>query len=239
MSGISNPIQVTLALPTYNEEKNIVKILDQSIDSLEKLQRTWEIIVIDNYSNDITPNLVKQYIKDEPRVRIIVHNENRLYSGSCATALREAKGQYVAIMDSDGQFVASDLPKFIEKLENGTNLVFGWRRKRNDPFMRLVMSAVFNLLGKLWLGYPFHDLNSGIRMFDQKFVSIAKITHRINMANPELYIRAKSANLKLDEVEIQHFERSEGATSHDFAKSWEIFVDVNKYFMSLRKELER
>jgi glycosyltransferase involved in cell wall biosynthesis len=238
MQTINHGVEVTLALPAYNEENNILKVLAESKDVLEKLGRTWEIIVIDNHSNDQTPDLVKAYMKNEPRVRLVVHDENRLYSGSCTTALRESKGQYVAIMDSDGQFVAADLPAFIGKLENGANFVIGWRRKRYDPAMRLMTSAVFNLLGKFWLGYPFHDLNCGIRMFDRRFIEAAVIRHRINMANPEFYVRAKLARLSLDECEVQHFERIGGTTSHNFRKSWQIFVSVNRYFMALRDELK-
>ncbi len=238
MSGLNGNVEVTLALPAYNEEKNIVNVLNDSVASLEKLRCAWEIIVIDNCSNDSTKELVRQYSEKEPRVRIIVHDENRLYSGSCATAIENAKGKYVAIMDSDGQFVAADLPKFVDKLRNGANFVMGWRRNRNDPFMRLVTSAVFNFLGKFWLKYPLHDLNCGIRMFDRSFVDNAKIEYKINMVNPELYVRAKLANLKLDEVEIQHFERTEGITCHNFWKSWKIFMDVNMYMRHLRKRFK-
>jgi glycosyltransferase involved in cell wall biosynthesis len=237
MPEISNSVEVTLALPAYNEEANIIEVLEKSIAFMDQMKRTWEIIVVDNHSNDRTPQKVRDFMRNEPRVRLVVHDENRLYSGSCATAIREAKGHYVAIIDSDGQFSAADLPKFIGKLEKGANLVVGWRHDRHDPLMRLITSAIFNLLGKVWLGYPLHDLNCGIRMFDRKFMEVVQIKHRINMSNPELYLRAKLAGLKLDECAVQHFERFGGVTSHNFSKSWQIFVTVNKYFKALRKEL--
>ena len=238
MSEVAASPDITLALPAYNEQDNITNVLDQSAAAMEQLGRTWEILVIDNHSSDRTPQVVAEYARREPRVRLIVHDENRLYSGSCATALREAKGKYLAIMDSDGQFTAADLPKFLEKLQGGANFVNGWRRERHDPFLRLVMSSVFNLLGKLWLGFPLHDLNCGIRMFDRKFMAAAAIKHRINMANPEFYVRAKLAGLVLDEVPIQHAERKAGVTSHDLGKMWRIFVTVNRYFRDLGRELK-
>jgi glycosyltransferase involved in cell wall biosynthesis len=238
MQITSKTIDVTLALPAYNEEGNIVKVLAKSIKFLSSIDKTWEIIVIDNHSSDRTPQLIRDFIQKESRVRLVVHDENRFYSGSCATALREAKGQFVAIMDSDGQFSANDLSKFINKLENGANLVFGWRHNRHDPQMRLITSAIFNFLGKIWLKYPLHDLNCGIRMFDRKFIEVAQIKYRINMSNPEFYVRAKLAGLKIDECEASHAERLAGVTSHNFFKSWQIFVVVNKYFMALRKEMK-
>lgn len=227
---------ITLALPCYNEADNIVSVMQASIVELEKLGRPWELIVIDNHSSDRTADVVQEFILTESRVRLIVHPENRLYSGSCATALREAHGELVAIMDSDRQFSAVDLPRMIAQLEAGANLVIGWRKERHDPFSRKLMSAVFNIMGKLCLGFPLHDLNCGIRMFDRKFIEAAEIRHRINMVNPELYVRAYNAGLKLDEVIITHAERTEGQTSHDFKKSYHIFMSVNAYFRALRAE---
>jgi len=228
---------VTLALPAYNEEGSIAKVVDDSRRALEGLARSWEMIVIDNFSSDRTCEVVREIAARDPRVRLIAHESNRLYSGSCKTALTESRGRHVAIMDSDGQFTAADLPRFIEKLDGGANLVFGWRRKRHDSVGRKLMSFVFNTLGKVYLGFPLHDLNCGIRMFDCRFMEVAEIHHEINMANPELFVRAKRAGLKIDEVEIQHFEREEGVTSHNLGRIFEIFLEVNQYFAALRKEL--
>jgi dolichol-phosphate mannosyltransferase len=227
---------VTLALPCYNEADNIVSVIRASIVDLEMLGRPWELIVIDNHSSDRTADVVREFVETESRVRLIVHPENRLYSGSCATALREANGEMVAIMDSDRQFSTVDLPQMIARLEAGANLVIGWRKERHDPFSRKFMSAVFNMMGKCWLGFPLHDLNCGIRMFDRRFMEVAEIRHRINMVNPEMYVRAYNAGLKVDEVTITHAERTEGQTSHDFKRSYNIFMSVNAYFRALRSE---
>lgn len=230
---------ISLALPCYNESENIVSVMQASIQELEKIGRPWELIVIDNHSSDQTSAVVQKFIQTEPRVRLIVHPENRLYSGSCATALCEAKGEHIAIMDSDGQFSAVDLSQMIARLAAGANLVIGWRKQRHDPLSRKFTSAIFNLMGKLWLGFPLHDLNCGIRMFDRKFATVAKINHRINMVNPEFYVRAYNANLVISEVVITHAERTKGQTSHDFGKSYQIFITVNKYFRILRLEKKR
>ncbi len=231
-------IEVTLALPAYNESENISSVLDASIRALESLGTTWEVIVIDNFSSDNTTEVAQTYADRDPRVRVIRHDRNRLYSGSCATAIREANGNRVAIMDSDGQALAVDLPLFMERLDNGANLVFGWRKERNDPFSRLAISAVFNWLGKFKLKFPFHDLNCGYRVFDRAFLEVAEIKHEINLANPELYVRAYNAGLTVDEVAIQHLPRAGGDSSHDFLRSGKLFVNVYRYFSALRKEMK-
>jgi glycosyltransferase involved in cell wall biosynthesis len=236
MQPPANP-EISLVLPAYNEQGNIRKVITESVEALEGLGRAWEIMVVDNHSSDGTAAEVRLAMQSEPRIRLVVHDENRLYSGSCRTALAESRGKHVAIMDSDGQFTAADLPRFLAELQSGANLVFGWRRKRHDPAFRKVASFVFNKLGWWWLGVRLHDLNVGMRMFDRRFIESAEIRYRINLANPELYVRAKQADLSITEVPIQHFERGSGKACHNFRKLGRLFLDVNAYLMSLRREL--
>jgi glycosyltransferase involved in cell wall biosynthesis len=230
-------VDVTLALPTYNESQTIALVLSEAISVLESLERSWEILVIDNASTDDTVMIADGFASRDPRIHVVRHDENRLYSGSCRTALQLAQGKLVGFMDSDGQAIAQDLPRFIGLLEQGHNLVFGWRSKRDDPLGRLVASRLFNILGKWYVGYPFHDLNCGWRMFDRTFIDVADIRYRVNSANPELFVRARLAQLSVAEVEIGHRPRFGGRTSHNFRKPVQVFLDSRRYFRSLQREL--
>lgn len=231
------PPEVSLAMPCYNEEANIKRVVLDSVEHLTKSGLTWEILVIDNCSSDQTAAEVRQLMASEPRIRLIVHEANRFYAGSCQTAVSECRGKYLAIMDSDCQFTIADLPKFLQKINAGANLVFGWRKVRHDPFFRKVTSTVFNKLGWWYLGVNIHDLNVGLRVMDRKCIDAASFHYRLNFANPELFVRAKQAGLKIDDVEIQHFERTAGAVCHNFRKSLKLFSDVNRYLAALRREL--
>lgn len=230
--------EVTLGLPCYNERDNITDVLVASVAALERLGRTWEVIVVDNHSSDGTPAVVEEFVRHEPRVRLVVHEKNRFYSGSCQTILTQARGEYIAIMDSDGQFMASDLPQFLTELEGGANLVFGWRHHRQDPWTRKVMSKVFNAMARYYIGFRLHDLNVGLRMFDRRFADAAAVRHTLNMANPELFVRAKLAGLTCAEVPIQHAERTKGASCHNVRHLFRIFRTVTRYFRALSQELK-
>jgi glycosyltransferase involved in cell wall biosynthesis len=229
--------EVSLALPCFNECDNIARVLEHSISVLEQLGAAWELIVIDNHSSDGTPERVRPFAERDRRVRLIVHDVNRYYSGSCWTALAQARGQRVAIMDSDGQFSAHDLPRFLQKLDEGANLVMGWRKVRHDPPARKAMSWVFNKMAQRYLGSELHDLNVGIRMFDRQFIAAAQIKHSLNLANPELYVRAKLAGLVVAEVEASHFPRDEGQSCHSVLKLCQTFLKVRRYFRDLQNEL--
>lgn len=149
--------------------------------------------------------------------------------------MKEAKGKYLAILDSDGQIRADDLTPFLKKINNGANIVFGWRKPRHDPFFRILISRLFNFLGRLWFKSSLHDLNCGMRMFDREFIEACPIKYRINMVNPEMFVRAKNANLVIDEEIVRHSPRLGGETSHNLLAFWRIFLDVNLYFANLRK----
>lgn len=213
-------------------------MLDDCVAALNELGRTWEILVIDNHSSDNTAERVREYSARQKGVRLIVHEANRMYSGSCRTAMKEAQGQYVAIMDSDGQMDPRDLAVFLAKLEGGADIIFGWRRQRHDPLFRLLISQFFNLLGRWRLGFPLHDLNCGLRMFTRAYCQKAEIQHTINMVNPELYVRAVQHHFKIDEAEVRHMERKAGQTSHNLLKLWRILLDVDRYFRLLSRELK-
>jgi glycosyltransferase involved in cell wall biosynthesis len=234
-SGVS--VDLSVILPAYNERDNIGPVLDEAVPVLEGLGLAWEILVIDNHSADGTPEVVRRYAAAEPRIRLIVHDRNRLYSGSCQTGMRASLGRYVAIMNSDCQYTAADLPRFLEAVRGGANLVFGWRRRRRDPWPRKVVSWVFNRLARLRLGVRLHDLNVGLCMFDRAFLEDAPIRHSINMANPELWVRARQRHLAVGEIEVRHFHRRAGRSSHNFLRLFGLFRQVDAYFAALAREL--
>jgi len=229
--------RITVALPAYNEEETIAKVLAECQAVLDGLPNEYELIVVDNCSTDRTAATVESLAAGDGRIRLISHAENRLYSGSCETALRSATGEYLIIMDSDGQMVPSDIPLFLARIDGGEDVVFGRRKERHDPVFRLMSSKLFNFLGKAFLRYPFADLNCGIRAFNRRAIDAVHLSHRINMANPEIYVKARINGLGIAEMNVQHRERLGGTTSHDFGKSWQLLREVLRYFNALRREL--
>ncbi len=224
---------ITVGMPAYNEEANIRNVVADSVAALEKQAEPWELIVIDNHSSDGTVEAVKEMMANDSRIRIVEHETNRFYSGSVASILRESRGDFIMIIDSDGQFTVEDLPVFMTKLRGGADFVLGWRKHRNDPVFRLVASWIFKQMGKKWLGFNLHDLNCGIRMFNRTFADAAVITSKINLANPELFACAMKHGLKVDEVVVQHFPRTAGKTCNSLADSIRIFGKVRRHMKEI------
>jgi glycosyltransferase involved in cell wall biosynthesis len=224
-------------LPARNESGYIAEMVARTVAACELKPDSFEVIVVDNASEDATAAIVSEIAAKDPRVRLIVHPENRLYAGSCQSGMRAAQGDRVFIMDSDGQHDPADVWVFDQALDGGLDLVFGWRRERKEPPQRIVMSKVLLWLTKLQLGYPLHDVNCGIRGMSRRYVDAAEIRYRVNFVNPELYVRARLAGIAIGEVQVRQEARKAGVSSHDFGRLWRIFVTVERYLRALRHEL--
>ena len=228
----------TVVLPAYNESQFIETMINWTVEALGERDETFEVIVVDNASSDGMAEVVKGISERDPRIRLIVHEENKLYAGSCLTGAKAARGERIFILDSDGQHDPNDVWRFDAELDSGCDIAFGWRRRRSEPKLRLAMSKVLWLLARVIIGYRLHDVNCGIRGFTSEFAQTLKIEHRVNLVNPELYARAKIGGYRIGEVQVEQQGRKGGVSSHDFAKLTRILRDVVSYLFALRKSIK-
>ena len=92
-------------------------------------------------------------------------------------------------------------------------------------------------MARAYLGFPFHDINCGIRGFNRAYADQLEIRHRVNLVNPELYVRAKQGGFRMGEAAVVQDMRKAGSSSHQFTRPWAIFRQVSSYLRSLRREL--
>jgi glycosyltransferase involved in cell wall biosynthesis len=227
----------TLVLPAYNEAGYIATMVADCIRTAESRPDAFEVIVVNNASTDDTAGIVSAIAKEDPRVHLISHPENRLYAMSCLTGTRAASGERIFIMDSDGQHAADDIWKFDATLDEGYDLVFGWRTRRHEPPMRLLMSRVLLTLAWWYVGFNLHDVNCGMRGFNRAYADRLEIKHRVNLVNPELFVRARLGGFRVGEVPVVQQGRKAGVSSHEFGRLWRIFRTVHGYLSELGGEL--
>jgi glycosyltransferase involved in cell wall biosynthesis len=228
----------TIILPAYNESGYIAEMVARTLQAGEQRPDPFEIIVVNNASTDDTAGIVEAIAAKDPRVRLISHPENRLYAASCLTGTQSAKGERIFILDSDGQHPPVDIWTFDEKLAAGCDIVFGWRRKREEPPMRILMSKFLWWLTWWHVGFNLHDVNCGIRGFDRAYADQLELKHRVNFVNPEFFVRARLGGFKIGEVEIVQEKRKAGVSSHELGRLWRIFKTVNGYLGELARDLK-
>lgn len=227
----------SVVLPAYNESDYIAEMIAKTLAAGAMRPDPFEVIVVDNASTDTTSAVVEEISASEPRVQLVRHDENRLYAGSCLTGTRAARGDRIFILDSDGQHPPTDIWAFDKKLDEDLDLVFGWRQERQESFQRILVSKAFLYMTRAYLGFPLHDINCGIRGFNRTYADQLDIRYRVNLVNPELYVRAKVGGFRIGEVAVVQEMRKAGSSTHEFTRPWTIFRQVNTYLRSLRREL--
>jgi glycosyltransferase involved in cell wall biosynthesis len=233
------PLKLSVCFCVFNEENNVAACIRDAQENLPAIvgNDRYEIIVIDNSSTDRTPHIVENIAKTDPSVRLIRHPENRFYSGSHVTALSCTAGQYIAIIDGDNQHTTRDLKKALPLLENGScDVVFGWKQFRKDAWVRKVFSACLRFVSQFLLGHSLHDINCGYRVLTLNAARQICIKEKINSAGPEIYCECKRLGLKVDEIVVEHFPRTQGKGMHEslfpLVKNSVLFV---LYLFRLRK----
>jgi glycosyltransferase involved in cell wall biosynthesis len=202
--------ELSIFFPFWNEGKNIEQVVTKAIPIAKNIADKWEIIMVDDGSSDNTFEVAKELESKHLNLRLVSHQPNRGYGAALKEGFESAKYKFVVFNDGDGQFDFSEVTKFLGPIENA-DMVIGHRKKRVDnPFRHLLM----NLL-KLWdlvlFGFYFKDIDCGFKLFKKEALDkIMPLRSEGAMITTEILARAKKANLKIEQVEVNHYPRIYG-----------------------------
>lgn len=206
--------ELSMFFPFWNEEKNIEKVVTDAVPVAKQVAQKWEIIMVDDGSSDATLEKANKLAKtDSQHLRVISHQPNRGYGAALKSGLEGARYNLVVFTDGDAQFDFSEINRFLEKIATA-DIVIGSRMKRVDhPFRHLLM----NLL-KIWdfvfFGFYFKDIDCGFKLFKRSALKkIMPLQSEGAMITTEILARAKSAHLKIAEVDVHHYPRKFGDQS--------------------------
>jgi glycosyltransferase involved in cell wall biosynthesis len=239
MSAEKEP-RLGVAFLAYNEEGAIEKTVAEAVTALSAIEGLdWRVLVVNDGSRDRTGEIAEGLAAKDPRVSVVHHDGNKGYAVATETALRNAPGEVVMVVDGDGQHTMADAPLFLDAIARGADVVFGWKKKRNDPWPRLVLSKGLNTLSGWILGSPLHDINGGCRAFRHEVARSIEIRHRINFVGDEIFARSRIAGWKVAEVVVRHFPREAGQSIHRPWKMLGTISRVVRYLFELRGEIRR
>ncbi len=207
------PIKISLVLPSYNEEKNLTELTRRIHKVMNKnLGKEWEMIVINDNSSDNTLELLKKLSKKYNHLRFTTHYKTRGQTGGFETGFKLAKGEYVLTMDGDLQLLPEDIPLFINKINQGYELVNAIREKRKHSIPLQLISRIYNLLSLIFFKNPVHDAASNFTAIKTKYVKNVKLYD--NDHRYIIFIAQRRGLKKITEVEVTHKERTEGESKY-------------------------
>ena len=203
--------ELSVFFPTYNEEKNIEKVVSDAKKILEKIAEKWEIIIVEDGSKDKTPEISNNIAKKDFRIKVIHHKPNRGYGGALKTGFSKAKYEWIAFTDSDGQFDFSEITKFIDKIHEG-DLILGYRINRKDPVIRKLYTLVWSrLLPLILFGLNIRDYSCGFWVIKKNvYEAIKPIKSEEKVTKIEMLVKSKRKGFKFIEVGVNHYPRKSG-----------------------------
>ncbi len=203
-------MQLSVVLPCYNEEANVRATLEEVLAWAAGVHGGCEIVAVDDGSSDSTPVILGEMAAKHPSIRVVRHAENGGYGRAVRSGCDAATGEWIAFMDSDGQFRIEDLGMLLPYLRDFA-FVTGRRRRRADPLPRVVYGKVLAFFNLFVFGMWIRDVNCGLKVFRREIWQTIRPEHGIEkLFNAEMFLRLKRAKIAWKQVPVPHHPRRAG-----------------------------
>ncbi|MBC8175040.1 MAG: glycosyltransferase family 2 protein [Candidatus Marinimicrobia bacterium] len=217
-----NKKDISIVIPIFNEKESLPELLNEVVQILEE-QFNYEIICVDDGSTDGSEEILRQYASNNPRIMVTRFLRNYGKSSALTEGFKLARGKYVITMDADLQDDPNEIPNLISKIEEGFDLVSGWKKKRLDPLSKRLPSKFFNFTTRLLTGIKIHDFNCGLKAYRNEVVKSMKIQGGMHRYVPVL---VGKIGFKVTEMEVNHRPRKYGETKYGGARYFHGLFDL-------------
>jgi len=215
-------MNVSVVIPVFNEHESIPDLVQELKNSLTPYE-TWEVIFVDDGSYDGSTQLIQDICYSDSNFKLIQFFRNYGKAAALSEGFKEAQGDYIITMDADLQDDPAEIPNLISKLEEGWDLVSGWKQTRNDPLNKTLPSKVFNFVTRLMTGVKIHDFNCGLKGYKQSVVKSIEVYGGRHRYIPAL---AGQRKFKVTEIVVNHRARKYGETKYGGSRMFHGFFDL-------------
>lgn len=229
---------VTILCPAYNEEDNIGTFLEELAVATSALDGyTFDVVIVDDGSTDGTADKCESYRERFARFELIRSPSNEGFGRTIRKGMEHCTGQWVIMMDSDGQLVADDIGRFLSEGEqNSYDLICGRRTPRRDRWHRKLLTWCYNFIFRRLFGLTVHDVDCTFKLFRRTVLEQIKLRYVHMPIGPELAVRALRLGAKIGEIPIGHRHRIHGQSVFSF---WNIVrVSIGSISLMLRLRFE-
>lgn len=216
--------QISIIVPVFGEGTNIGLLVEGVKAAMEPTGRSYETILVDDGSTDNTPHLLRSLKADHPEMKAVFLRRNFGQSAAMTAGFDYARGEIVVTMDGDLQNDPRDIPQMVSKLEEGYDLVSGWRRDRQDPFLsKRFPSRLANwLIGKT-TGVRLHDYGCSLKAYRCEVANQLLLYGELHRFIPVL---AQLQGARIAEVEVRHHPRKMGKSKYGIGRTYRVLLDL-------------
>jgi glycosyltransferase involved in cell wall biosynthesis len=217
-------MNLSIVIPLYNEEKTVEPLYAQLKAALEGTGREYEIIIVDDGSTDGSFDVLKRLYEDDERLKVIRFRRNFGQTAAFAAGFDRSQGEVVITMDADLQNDPADIPLLLAKIEEGYDVVSGWRLPRRDPFLtRRLPSTTANWLISQVTRVHLHDYGCSLKAYRREVVKNVQLYGELHRFIPAI---ANWMGVSVAEVPVRHFPRRFGKSKYGFSRTARVLLDL-------------
>lgn len=215
---------VSVVIPAHNEEPNLLPLFDRLVATLEDLGRNFEIVIVDDASTDASVDLLRNLAAHDPRLTAVCLRRNSGQTAALAAGFETASGEIVVAMDGDLQHAPEDIPALVAKIDEGFDLVNGWRADRVDAYLtRRLPSRAANWLIRKLSGVDLQDFGGTFKAYRSELLAQLRLYGDLHRFIPVL---AALHGARIAEVPIKNLERGAGQSHYGLGRTIRVFFDL-------------
>ena len=224
MSTAKSPVEVSVVAPVYNEKENVDLLCSRLHEALRKLKKSYEIILVDDGSTDGTWDLLAAQARKIPHLRLIRFRRNFGQTAAMSAGFDHARGEIVVTLDADLQNDPEDIPRLLERMDQGFDVVSGWRKDRKDKFLsRRLPSMIANALISKITSVHLHDYGCTLKAYRRDVMKNVRLYGEMHRFIPAL---ANWVGGRVDEVVVGHHARQFGKSKYGISRTVRVILDL-------------
>ena len=217
-----NPF-LSIVVPLYNEEESVEKLVSRILEAGNRFSFEYEIILVDDGSTDETWIRIERLKETVPQLRGIKFRRNYGQTSAMAAGFEYSRGEIIVTMDGDLQNDPADIPMLLEKMQEGYDIVSGWRKDRKDHWSRVFPSRVANWIISTTTGVRLHDYGCSLKAYRAECIKSIKAYGEMHRFFPVL---TSMTGARVTEVPVNHYARKYGKSKYGFERIFKVFSDI-------------
>lgn len=214
---------VSVVIPVFNERESLQPLHERTRAALEAAGVPFEVILVDDGSRDGSAQVIQALAAGDARTRGILLRRNFGKAAALAAGFDVARGDVIVTLDADLQDDPAEIPRFLDRLDEGVDLVSGWKQHRRDPFGKVVASRIFNFATRLLTGVSLHDINCGFKAYRREVVEDIRLYGELHRFIPVL---ASARGFSVAELPVVHHPRAHGRSKYNFERYARGLIDL-------------
>lgn len=224
MNHLNDPlIELSIVVPVFNEEENLPLLYEQLTGTLARLGRPYELIFVDDGSRDNSYSVLKSLHEQDNRVRVIRFRRNFGQTAAFSAGFDAARGEIIITLDADNQNDPADIPRLLDKMAAGYDVVSGWRQQRQDPWHRRLPSRIANWLISTVTGVHLHDYGCSLKAYRREVIKEIRLYGELHRYIPAI---ASWMGIEVTELPVNHHPRRFGKSKYGLSRTLRVVLDL-------------